>query len=89
MKLLLLKNEGAPKLDTVGFKNIPAVSATKGADSIDLTKGFFLNFDSSKQDPKFDVEQLKPLDQTESGLYYDIGAAVNLKKDYYLNLEIQ
>lgn len=67
LKLLLLKNTGGPKLDTIGFKNIPEVSKTAGGDSIDLTTGFHLNFNASKQDPKFDVEQLKAVDQTESG----------------------
>lgn len=88
LKLLLLKN-GSAKLDKIGFKNVPEVSKTKGADSIDLGTGNFLNFDAAKTAPMFDVEQLKPLDQSESGVFYDIGAAVNLKNDYYLNLEIQ
>lgn len=36
LKLLLLKNTGSPKLDSIGFKNIPETSKTKGGDSIDL-----------------------------------------------------
>lgn len=67
LKLLLLKNEGGPKLETIGFKNVPEVSQTKGADAIDLGKSYFLNFNASKTDPQFDVEQLKTIDQPEAG----------------------
>lgn len=67
LKLYLLKNGGSAKLDSVGFKNVPEVSKTKDTDSLDLGTGNFLNF-KAKTDPKFDVEQLKILDQTVSGL---------------------
>jgi len=68
LKLLLLKNGGGNKLSSIGFQNVPSVSATKGSDSVDLGTGFFLNFDSSQAAPQFDVEQLKPLDQTVTGV---------------------
>lgn len=82
LKLLLLQNQGNPKLSTVGFKNIPSVSNTAGGDNIDLTTGSFLNFDSSLVDPKFDVEQLKVLDQSKSGVYWDIGNAININYEF-------
>lgn len=89
LKLLLLKNEGNPKLSTVGYKNIPDISKTKGNDSISISTDNFLNFDSNKKDPKFNVEQLKSIDQAEIGTYWDIGNAINIGYDYYKTLEVK
>jgi len=68
LKLLLLQNSDKPKLSNIGFKNIPDVSKTAGQNSIDLKNGSYLNFDSNKQEPKFDVEQLKSIDQSIMGI---------------------
>lgn len=87
LKIMLLQNNGK-KVKEVGFNTLPATSQTGGADKLDLGTGWFLNFESSLEDPKFDVEQVNNINQAKTGPFFDVGNAINIKSDKIMSIEI-